>query len=67
MDPIFCKHLRTKKIYVDATPEEAFATKEGMDVSPCHVWCNLTQSVAGPDDRQVHKEACRAGRSCFRE
>jgi hypothetical protein len=67
MNPIFCKHLRTKKIYVDSTPEEAFAEKEGMEISPCHFWCNLTQTVVGPDDSQVHKDTCRASRSCFRE
>jgi hypothetical protein len=67
MKPVFCKHLRTKKIYIDATPEEAFAEKEGMEVGPCHFWCNLTQTVVGPDDRPVHKHDCAEARTCFRE
>jgi hypothetical protein len=49
------------------TPEEAFAKKEGMDVGPCHFWCNLTQTVVGPDDRPVHKHDCAGERACFRE
>jgi hypothetical protein len=64
MNRTFCKHLRTKKIYVDSTPEEAFADKQGDDISPCHFWCNLTQTAVGPDDRPVHKNRCAPGRSC---
>ncbi|MGA2177617.1 MAG: hypothetical protein ABSH38_21795 [Verrucomicrobiota bacterium] len=67
MNPAFCKHLRTKRIYVDAAPEEAFADREGAEASPCHFWCNLTQTVTGPDDRPVHKKSCSASRSCFEE
>jgi hypothetical protein len=54
-------------MYVDATPEEAFAEKEGEFVTACHFWCNLTQTVVGVDDRQVHKVSCVPGRSCFEE
>ncbi|MGH7953643.1 MAG: hypothetical protein ACREFE_17235 [Limisphaerales bacterium] len=61
----FCKHLRTKKIYIDATPEEAFADKEGAEISPRHFWCNLTQTVVGVDDQPVHKNTCNASRRCF--
>jgi hypothetical protein len=65
-DPTFCKHLRTKTLYVGASPREAFAEKEGEHETPCHVWCNLTQTETGPDDRPVHKNNCqRAERSCF--
>ncbi len=39
-DPTFCKHLRTKTLYVGASPREAFAEKEGEYESPCHVWCS---------------------------
>lgn len=67
MNPVFCKHLRTKRMYVDATPEEAFADKEGEHVTPCHFWCNLTQTPVGVDDRAVHKDACKSSRSCFEE
>ena len=67
MNPLFCKHLRTKRMYVDATPEEAFADKEDGQATPCHFWCNLTQTVVGVDDRPVHKNACQPSRSCFEE
>jgi hypothetical protein len=67
MNPVFCKHLRTKSLYVGATPEKAFADKEGEQARPCHFWCNLTQTVVGVDDRPAHKDACVPGRSCFEE
>ncbi len=67
MNVIFCKHLRTKKMYVDTTPEEALADKEGMEASTCHFWCNRTQTVVGPDDERVHKTTCSPSRSCFEE
>jgi len=67
MNDIFCKHLRTKKMFTGATPEEAFADKEGEHVTPCHFWCNRTQTVVGPDDQAVHKNACDPSRSCFEE
>jgi hypothetical protein len=54
-------------MYVDATPEEAFADKTGENVTPCHFWCNRTQTVIGVDDRPVHKARCNASRSCFEE
>ena len=34
MSQNFCKHLRTKKMFIGATPEEAFADKEGQHASP---------------------------------
>jgi hypothetical protein len=67
MNPVFCKHLRTKSMYVGATPEEAFADKDSAEASPCHFWCNLTQTVVGVDDRPVHKDMCKSSRSCFEE
>lgn len=67
MNPLYCKHLRTKKMYVSDTPEEAFAEKEGEFVTACHFWCNLTQTVVGVDDRPVHKATCNSSRSCFEE
>ncbi|HUB87915.1 MAG TPA: hypothetical protein VMB22_08490 [Verrucomicrobiae bacterium] len=63
----FCKHLRTKSLFVGATPEEAFADKKPEDITPCHFWCNLTQTVIGVDDRPVHKSFCNSSRSCFEE
>jgi hypothetical protein len=67
MNPVYCKHLRTKSLYVGATPEEAFADKDGEYTAPCHFWCNRTQTAVGLDDRPVHKTACVAGRACFEE
>lgn len=67
MNQTFCKHLRTKGMYVSSTPEEAFAEKEGEQVTACHFWCNRTQTVVGVDDRPVHKDSCQPLRSCFEE
>ena len=67
MNQNFCKHLRTKGMYVHSTPEEAFAEKKGEHVTACHFWCNLTQTVVGVDDRPVHKSACHGSRACFEE
>jgi len=68
MSQTFCKHLRTKKLYIGATAEEAFADKHGAEARPCHFWCNRTQSAVGVDDRPVHKNACGdSNRSCFEE
>ena len=66
MNETFCKYLRTKTMYVGATQEEALADKEGEHISPCHFWCNLTQTVVGPDDGPVQKDACsNPSRPCF--
>jgi hypothetical protein len=67
MNPLYCKHLRTKKMYIADTPAEAFADKEDGQATPCHFWCNLTQTVVGVDDRPVHKDTCQSSRSCFEE
>jgi len=67
MSQTFCKHLRTKKMFIGSTPEEAFADKEGQHHSDSHFWCNLTQTVVGVDDCPVHKDTCDSSRSCFEE
>ena len=67
MNATFCRHLRTKAMFVGATPEEAFADKPDEEVRSSHCWCNRTQTVAGLDDQPVHKDACRPGRNCFEE
>ena len=68
MNPTFCKHLRTKKMFTGSTPEEAFAENDNpREASSCHYWCNLTQTVTGVDDRPVHKNVCQSQRSCFEE
>ena len=65
MNPTRCRHLRTKKMYTVAHPDEAFVEKDGEHLTPCHFWCNLTQSVVGPDDRATHQNTCKSGRACF--
>ncbi len=69
MDALPCRHLRTKKMFTASTPAEVFEAKEPghPEASPCHFWCNLTQSLVGADGRAADREACGAGRSCFRE
>jgi hypothetical protein len=67
MNQTFCRHLRTKALFVGATPEEAFAEKPDDEARSCHFWCNRTQTVAGLDDQPVDKDACRPGRECFEE
>jgi hypothetical protein len=65
MNPIFCRHLRTKSLYIGKTPEEAFADKASEQATPCHFWCNRTQTVVGVDDRPAHRNTCQPGRRCF--
>ena len=52
-------------MFTGATPAEAFADKLGEHATPCHFWCNLTQTVVGVDDQPVHKNSCNEARSCF--
>jgi hypothetical protein len=54
-------------MYTAAHPDEAFAEKVGEFVTPCHFWCNLTQSAVGADDQPAHQETCSPGRSCYEE
>jgi hypothetical protein len=59
-----CIYLRNKILYVTGQlrnpdhPDEA---------DHQHCWCNLTQHVIGPDQRQVGLRNCINGRDCFRE
>ncbi len=54
-------------MYVNATPEEAVAEKEGERVTSCHFWCNRTQREVGLDERPVHVNLCQSGRGCFED
>lgn len=67
MNPVYCKHLRTKTMFTGATPAEAFADKADGETTPRHFWCNRTQTVVGVDDRPVNQNTCTPGRSCFEE
>ena len=62
-----CKHLRSKSMYIEATPEAALKPPAPGQFAPCHYWCNLTQTAIGPDDQPVHKDACHAARACCEE
>jgi len=58
----FCGSLRSKKFFmldVMATSAEQY-----IDASN-HCWCLETQEVIGPDNRRVHPDACKPGRSCY--
>jgi hypothetical protein len=57
-----CRHLRSKAIYVAGQlepPAEIDAMGSG------HCWCNHTQHVLGPDDRQVDRRECNSARTCY--
>ena len=54
-------------MYLEATPEAALVEQPDAELSPCHFWCNLTQTPVGLDDRPVHKHTCTPTRSCFEE
>jgi hypothetical protein len=68
MNPNFCKHLRTKKMYIPAQADEVFNASPEELANTEHCWCNRTMAGVGPDDRQVNAHHCsRATRSCFEE
>jgi hypothetical protein len=54
-------------MYLEANPEAALAEQPDEELSPCHYWCNLTQTAIGVDDRPVHKQSCNSARACFEE
>ena len=57
-----CRHLRSKAIFVTGQLEPSHADEEGSH----YCWCNLTQHVLGPDDRDVCRQGCTQGRQCFK-
>ena len=65
MNQPFCKHLRSKEMYVVERPEDVLEREEDNTVSACHFWCNRTLTVAGPDDRPAGRNICNASRRCF--
>jgi len=54
-------------MFTGATADEAFAEKHDEHVTPCHYWCNRTQTAVGVDDQPVHKNVCTPSRTCFAE
>ena len=53
-----CRCLRSKKIFYQTEAEESEAA------SGAPFWCQLTQTVIGPDRQIVGLDHCRPGRSC---
>lgn len=67
MNPNFCKHLRTKKMYIPAQAHEVFSASGDQLNEIGHCWCNRTMSEVGPDDKQVGAALCGKNRACFEE
>jgi hypothetical protein len=67
MNPNFCKHLRTKKMYIPAQADEVLSASGEELGNIGHCWCNRTMAEVGPDDRQVGAPNCNRSRSCFEE
>ena len=58
-----CVHLRNKNLYVIGE----LRNPDHPDSHGGHCWCNLTQHIIGPDERQVDLNNCIHGRGCFKE
>ena len=63
----FCKHLRTKKMFIPALAHEVFAEPGNEAGHSSHCWCNCTLTETGPDDRAVGMQVCDKSRTCFEE
>jgi hypothetical protein len=65
-EPVPCRYLRTKKMYVPAQEDAAFSNKFDPN-SFSHCWCNRTMTEIGEDDKLVSFRACLSPeRSCYR-
>jgi len=58
-----CIYLRSKSIYVTGE----LRTPDHPDEDSEYCWCNQTQHILGPDQRDVERRACVPGRNCFKE
>jgi hypothetical protein len=64
-EPVPCRYLRTKKMYVSAQEGAAFSNKFDPN-SFSHCWCNRTMTEIGEDDRLVSFRACLSPeRRCY--
>jgi hypothetical protein len=59
-----CIHLRSKSMYVKG---QIKVPDDPSEAGSQHCWCNLTQHVIGPDQRNVERHDCVDGRGCFRD
>ena len=63
--PIPCRYLRTKKMYVSVQEDAAFSNKFDPN-SFSHCWCNRTMTEIGLDDKLVSFRGCStSGRRCY--
>ncbi len=62
-----CKNLRTKKMFIPALADEAFAPPTDEVGHECHCWCNATLTATGPDDQPVGLYVCTPTRTCFED
>lgn len=60
-----CVHLRSKAMYVAGDLRNYEHPDEAGGADAC--WCNLTQHIMGPDDKDVNRRECIAKRTCFVE
>jgi len=65
--PILCKHLRTKSMFIPALAQEDAAEPEAFLNRSAHYWCNCTVTETGPDDKPVGPQRCQPTRQCFQE
>jgi hypothetical protein len=59
-----CVHLRNKTICLTGDLKSA---DDPAESGSHHCWCNLTQHVLGPDQKDVGRQNCVPGRNCYRE
>ena len=64
VDQPACIHLRSKAMY---TTGEIRNPEHPDEHGSQYCWCNVTQHVIGPDQSDVGRRECTAGRHCFRE
>jgi hypothetical protein len=57
-----CIHLRSKSMIVTGTQTPKHPDESGGQ----HCWCNLTQHIIGPDEKDVDARRCGPGRDCYR-
>jgi hypothetical protein len=65
--PILCKHLRTKSMFIPALAQELASDPDQLLNHSAHYWCNCTVTETGPDDQPVGPKRCQFSRTCFEE
>jgi len=65
--PILCKHLRTKSMFIPALAQELAANPEEQSTRSAHYWCNCTVTETGPDDCPVGPQRCQPSRQCYEQ